>query len=312
MEIVFYEASHPPVKITFFTRGNAKDFVIIECKLIVNIWSARGMKSGLSQLDILENQSVFIIREAYSQFRNVAMLWSIGKDSTTLLWLVRKAFFGRIPFPVMHIDTTYKFKEIYDFRDTYTKEWDLELIIAKNKEAVREGVGPDKGKFRCCNELKTVALKHAIAERGFKALYLGIRRDEHGIRAKERVFSPRDEDFEWDYKNQPPELWDQYKTKAADEEHLRIHPLLGWREIDIWEYIKRENIPVVKLYFAEGGKRYRSIGCETCCEPVDSDADTIDKIIEELRTSRISERSGRAQDKEDDYMMQKLRSLGYM
>ena len=270
------------------------------------------MISGLSQLDRLENQSIFIIREAYSQFRNVVMLWSIGKDSTTLLWLVRKAFFGKIPFPVMHIDTTYKFKEIYEFRDKYTKEWDLKLIVAKNKEAVRKGVGPNKGKFRCCNELKTVALKQAIAERGFKALYLGIRRDEHGIRAKERVFSPRDEDFEWDYKNQPPELWDQYKTKAAEEEHLRVHPLLGWREIDVWEYIKRENIPAVKLYFARGGKRYRSIGCETCCEPVDSDADNIDKIIEELRTSRISERSGRAQDKEDDYMMQKLRSLGYM
>ena len=224
----------------------------------------------------------------------------------------QKSLFGRIPFPVMHIDTTYKFKEIYEFRDTYTKEWDLKLIVAKNKEAVRKGVGPNKGKFRCCNELKTVALKQAIAERGFKALYLGIRRDEHGIRAKERVFSPRDEDFEWDYKNQPPELWDQYKTKAAEEEHLRVHPLLGWREIDVWEYIKRENIPAVKLYFARGGKRYRSIGCETCCEPVDSDADNIDKIIEELRTSRISERSGRAQDKEDDYMMQKLRSLGYM
>ena len=270
------------------------------------------MKSGFSQLDILENQSIFIIREAYSQFRNVAMLWSIGKDSTTLLWLVRKAFLGRIPFPVMHIDTTYKFNEIYNFRYTYTKKWDLELIIANNKEAVKKGVGPDKGKFRCCNELKTVALKQTIAESGFKALYLGIRRDEHGIRAKERVFSPRDEDFEWDYKNQPPELWDQYKTKATDEEHLRVHPLLGWREIDIWEYIKRESIPVVDLYFAKGGKRYRSIGCETCCEPVESNADTIDKIIEELRTSRISERSGRAQDKEDDYMMQKLRSLGYM
>ncbi len=278
----------------------------------MTVWSTRDMISGLSQLDRLENQSIFIIREAYSQFRNVAMLWSIGKDSTTLLWLVRKAFFGRIPFPVMHIDTTYKFKEIYKFRDKYTKEWDLKLIIAKNKEAARKGIGPNKGKFKCCNELKTVALKQAIAEHGFKALYLGIRRDEHGIRAKERVFSPRNEDFEWDYKNQPPELWDQYKTKAAEEEHLRVHPLLGWREIDVWEYIKRENIPAVNLYFARGGKRYRSIGCETCCEPIDSDADTIDKIIEELRTSRISERSGRAQDKEDDYMMQKLRSLGYM
>lgn len=270
------------------------------------------MSPDFSQLDKLENQSIFIIREAYSQFRNVAMLWSIGKDSTTLLWLVRKAFFGVIPFPVIHIDTTYKFKQIYDFRDKYAKQWNLNLIIARNQQAIDNGMNPKKGKFRCCNELKTTALKQAIAKYRFKALYLGIRRDEHGIRAKERVFSPRDEDFQWDYKNQPPELWDQYKTKAAQEEHLRVHPLLGWREIDIWKYIKRENIPVVELYFAKNGKRYRSIGCQICCQPIDSNADTIDKIIEELRTSKISERSGRAQDKEDDYMMQKLRSLGYM
>ena len=270
------------------------------------------MDSAQIHLDKLENQSIYIIREAYSQFRDVAMLWSIGKDSTTLLWLVRKAFFGKIPFPVLHIDTTYKFKEIYDFREKYAKEWNLKLIIAKNDEAIKNGVGPTKGKFQCCNELKTVALKQAIAKQNFKALYLGIRRDEHGIRAKERVFSPRDEDFEWDYKNQPPELWDQYKTKTAQDEHIRVHPLLGWREVNIWEYIKRENIPVTDLYFAKDGKRYRSIGCETCCSPVDSQADTVDKIIEELKTSRISERSGRAQDKEDDYMMQKLRSLGYM
>jgi len=270
------------------------------------------MISKLSYLDKLESQSIFIIREAYSQFRNVAMLWSIGKDSTTLLWLIRKAFFGKVPFPILHIDTTYKFKQIYRFRDEYARQWGLNLLVAKNDEAVAKQMGPDKGKFQCCTELKTMALKQAIAKYGFRALYLGIRRDEHGIRAKERVFSPRDEDFEWDYKNQPPELWDQYKTKAADQEHLRIHPLLGWREIDVWEYIKRENIPVVELYFARNGKRYRSIGCECCCEPIDSEADTIDKIVEELKTSRVSERSGRAQDKEDDYMMQKLRSLGYM
>ncbi|MDP2912984.1 MAG: phosphoadenosine phosphosulfate reductase family protein, partial [Candidatus Omnitrophota bacterium] len=160
--------------------------------------------------------------------------------------------------------------------------------------------------------LKTDALKKTIGKYKFKALYLAIRRDEHGIRAKERIFSPRDEDFEWDYKNQPPELWDQYKSKAGEQEHLRIHPLLGWREIDIWEYIRREDIPIVSLYLARGGARYRSIGCECCCSPVPSDADTIDKIVEELKSSRISERSGRAQDKESAYIMQKLRSLGYM
>lgn len=266
----------------------------------------------MDHLSKLENQSVFIIREAYAQFGKVAMLWSIGKDSTTLLWMLRKAFFGKIPFPVVHIDTTYKFKEIYEFREKYAKEWDLNLIIAKNEEAVRRGICPEKGKLQCCTELKTNALRKAIGEYGFRALYLGIRRDEHGIRAKERIFSPRDDNFKWDYENQPPELWDQYKTQAKEEEHLRVHPLLGWQEIDVWEYIKRENIPVVSSYFAKGGKRYRSIGCETCCDPVDSDADTLDKIVEELKTSRISERSGRAQDKESAYIMQKLRSLGYM
>lgn len=266
----------------------------------------------MDRISKLENESIFIIREAYYQFRKVAMLWSIGKDSTTLLWLVRKAFYGQIPFPVMHLDTSYKFKEIYQFRDRFAKEWGLNLIIHKNESALEKGVSPNTGKLQCCTELKTNALKQALAKYKFRALYLGIRRDEHGIRAKERFFSPRDEDFEWNYKEQPPELWDQYKTKAKDEEHLRIHPLLGWTELDIWEYIKRENIPIVELYLAKNGKRFRSIGCETCCNPVDSDADSISKVVEELKTSKVSERSGRAQDKESAYMMQKLRSLGYM
>ena len=266
----------------------------------------------MEHLERLENQSIYIIREAYAEFRKVAMLWSIGKDSTTLLYLIRKAFFGKIPFPVVHIDTSFKFKEIYQFRDKYAKEWGLNLIIAKNEEALKRGVGPEKGKFNCCTELKTNALKQVINKYGFRALYLAIRRDEHGIRAKERIMSPRDEDFEWDYKNQPPELWDQFKTKAREEEHIRVHPMLGWREIDIWEYIRKEKIPIVSLYFAKQGRRYRSIGCECCCAPIESEADTLDKIIEELKTSKVSERSGRAQDKEDTYTMQKLRSLGYM
>lgn len=266
----------------------------------------------MDHLSKLESQSIFILREAYQQFKDVAMLWSIGKDSTTLLWLIRKAFYGKPPFPVLHIDTGYKFKEIYEFRDKYSKEWGLDLIVHKNQKVKDKGVSPHRGKLECCTELKTNALKDAIVERGFRALYLGIRRDEHGIRAKERVFSPRDEDFEWNYKEQPPELWDQYKTKAKNEEHLRVHPLLGWREIDVWEYIRKESIPIVSLYFAKRGKRYRSIGCETCCNPIDSNADTVDKIIEELKTTKVSERSGRAQDKESAYMMQKLRSLGYM
>src|SRR3989338_9075193 len=216
----------------------------------------------MDHIEELENKSIYIIRETYALYRKVGMLWSIGKDSTTLVWLMRKAFFGNIPFPIIHIDTTYKFSEIYEFRDRYSKEWGLNLLVAKNEEALAQGVGPTKGKFQCCTELKTNALKQFIKKNGFKAVYLAIRRDEHGIRAKERVFSPRDEDFAWNYKDQPPELWDQYKSKTVEEEHLRVHPLLGWREIDVWEYVKRENIPMVSLYLAGNGKRYRSIGCE--------------------------------------------------
>ncbi len=267
----------------------------------------------MDYLDELESKSIYVIREAYKQFRNIAMLWSIGKDSTTLLWMVRKAFYDRIPFPVLHIDTSYKFKEIYEYRDAKAKEWNLKLLVAKNDAALAAGMGPDAGnKLQCCTDLKTNALKMAIAKHRFKALLLGIRRDEHGIRAKERYFSPRDQDFHWDYKNQPPELWDQYKSKQSDEDHLRVHPMLHWTELDIWEYVKRENIPIVDLYFAKNGKRFRSIGCETCCGAVDSDASTIDTIVEELRTTTTAERAGRAQDKESAYIMQKLRSLGYM
>lgn len=270
------------------------------------------MEIIMNYLDRLENESIYIIREAYNQIKDIALLWSIGKDSTTLLWLIRKAFYGQIPFPIIHLDTGYKFKEIYQFRDTYAKEWNLNLIVHKNIEKIENGICPEIGKLECCTELKTNALKQIVKEKNFKALYLGIRRDEHGIRAKERFFSARDEDFEWNYKEQTPELWGQYKTKTGNEEHIRVHPLLGWTELDIWEYIQREHIPIVNLYFAKNGKRYRSIGCEPCCQPIDSEADVVEKIIEELKITTISERSGRAQDKESDYMMQKLRSLGYM
>jgi sulfate adenylyltransferase subunit 2 len=266
----------------------------------------------MDYLDELENKSIFIIREAYKQFHDIGVLWSIGKDSTTLVWLCRKAFYGKIPFPVIHIDTSYKFPEMYEFRDQKAREWGLKLLIAKNEQALAEGMCHEKGALKCCTALKTQALRDFINKKKLKAILLGIRRDEHGIRAKERYFSPRNQDFKWDYKNQPPELWDQYKSRSDEEQHIRVHPMLHWTELDIWMYIQREGIPVNPLYLAENGKRYRSLGCIPCCHPIDSDADTIEKIVEELKTTTVAERSGRSQDKEADYMMQKLRTLGYM
>jgi len=267
----------------------------------------------MDHLSELENRTIYILREAYSQFDRLGALWSVGKDSTALLWLCRKAFFGRIPFPVIHIDTTHKFPQMYTFRDMLVEKWGLNLMVSRNDEALAAGVGPHSGgKLECCDALKTQALKQFIAKHRFEGLLLGIRRDEHGIRAKERHFSPRDRQFRWNYEDQPPELWDQYTSEADQDVHLRVHPMLDWRELDIWLYIRRENIPVNELYFARDGKRYRSLGCRTCCEPVESDASTLDEIIAEIETGRTAERAGRAQDKEDAYTMQKLRSLGYM
>jgi len=260
----------------------------------------------------LENKSIYIIREAYAEFKKPAVLWSMGKDSTVNLWLCKKAFLGKIPFPVIHIDTGYKFKEMYDFRDKIAKEWDLDLIIVRNKSAIEKGFGPKNGKLECCTALKTDALKMCLEENGFDALILAIRRDEHGIRAKERVFSPRDTVFKWDYMNQPLEMWDQYQNVDEEGFHTRVHPILRWRELDVWEYIRQEGLPVNPLYFARNGKRYRSLGCEPCTSPIDSTASSVDEIIEELKTTKTAERSGRAQDKEKSFMMEKLRALGYM
>ena len=221
-------------------------------------------------------------------------------------------FYSGIGLPIELHNTGYKFPEIYEFRDRIAREWNLDLIVARNEEALRRGMSPEKGKLQCCTALKTEALKALIKERGFDALILAIRRDEHGIRAKERVFSPRDENFRWRYEDQPAEMWDLYVKPSEDFSHMRVHPLLHWTELDVWLYVKREGLPVNPLYFARNGKRYRSLGCMPCTVPIPSNASTIDEIIEELKTSKIPERAGRAQDKERAYMMQKLRSLGYM
>ena len=266
----------------------------------------------MNHLNKLENQSIYIIREAYKKFRDVGLLWSIGKDSSVLLWLIRKSFFGKVPFPCIHCDTTYKFKEIIDFRDKYAKEWGLNLIVGKNEEALANGMCPDKSKFECCTALKTKALQAIIDKHKFKALFVGIRRDEEGSRGKERYFSQRGGDFKWDYKDQLPELWSQFNTDFDDKTHVRVHPLLHWNEIDIWQYIKREKIPALSLYFSKNGKRYRSVGCECCCKPIDSDAKDVDEIIEELKKTDVTGRAGRLHDREAAYMMQKLRAQGFM
>ncbi|TAL17205.1 sulfate adenylyltransferase subunit 2 [bacterium] len=266
----------------------------------------------LDHLDELENQSIYIFREAYRKFENLAMLYSIGKDSTTMIHLARKAFFGRIPFPLVHVDTTYKYPEMIAYRDRMAGEWEANLIVGKNEEAIKAGMGPEKGRLVCCEALKTQGLSKVIDEHGYKGLFLGIRRDEEGSRAKERVFSPRDKNFEWAYKDQPPELWDQFNTSFREDTHIRIHPILGWTELNVWEYIQREKIEICPLYFAREGKRFRSLGCMPCTGPIISDADSVEKIIEELKTLRTPERAGRAQDQENAYAMQKLRAKGYM
>jgi sulfate adenylyltransferase subunit 2 len=267
----------------------------------------------MDHLAELESASIYIVREAYARYKNIGLLWSMGKDSTALLWMCRKAFYGEIPFPVIHIDTGYKFPEMYAFRDQLAREWGLDLRVARNETAIAAGMGPHAGaKLDCCHQLKTQALKDYLAGARLSAILLAIRRDEHGIRAKERYFSPRDADFTWRYQEQPPELWDQWKSSTAGADHVRVHPMLHMTELDIWRYIQREGIPVNGLYFTREGQRYRSLGCACCCAPSASEAATLDAIIAELEITTVSERSFRAQDKEDAYTMQKLRSLGYM
>ncbi|TCT14245.1 sulfate adenylyltransferase subunit 2 [Natranaerovirga pectinivora] len=266
----------------------------------------------MDHLDHLEAQSIFILREAYKHFGKLGMLWSVGKDSTVLLWLAKKAFFGHCPFPFIHVDTKYKIPEMIEFRDRTAKEYNLDLIVHSNEEALANGMGPEHGRMVCCKALKTEGLTQVTKKYEFEGLILGIRRDEEGSRSKERIFSERNSESEWDYTDQPPELWDQFKTDFKKGNHIRVHPILHWNELDIWEYIKRENIPLVDLYFAKDGKRYRSLGCAPCTTPIESTASNIDEIIEELKNTKQSERSGRAQDQEMAHAMQKLRKDGYM
>ncbi len=297
------------------------------------------MSKTMDKLDSLEAQSVYILREAYREFKSLVMLWSIGKDSTVLLWLARKAFFGHVPFPLVHIDTNYKIPEMIKYRDELALKWKLNMVVGQNKAALEaKKTYPDGAldRIACCKALKTDALKNTLSgawpryrmnhnlrkyeldtnTEPYTGVIVGARADEEGSRSKERYFSPRDRNSDWDVGDQPPELWNQFKTDFAPGTHVRVHPLLDWTELNIWEYIERENIPVVPLYFDHGdGKRYRSLGCYPCTFPVESTAKNVHDIVEELKTGKfknIAERSGRAQDKEDGGGLETLRKEGYM
>jgi sulfate adenylyltransferase subunit 2 len=266
----------------------------------------------MNHLESLEANSIYILREAYRNLGKLGLLWSIGKDSTVLLWLAKKAFFGHCPFPFIHVDTSYKIPEMITYRDKVAKELGLDMIVHQNKEALAQGMGPSKGRLVCCRALKTDALAQMTKEHGFDGLIVGVRRDEEGSRSKERVFSERNLDDEWDHTRQPPELWGQFKTEFPKGHHIRVHPLLEWNELDIWRYIEKEEIPVIDLYFTKNHERYRSLGCAPCTGRIRSEASTVAEIVAELENTKVSERSGRAQDQEDAYAMQKLRQDGYM
>jgi sulfate adenylyltransferase subunit 2 len=306
------------------------------------------MMPEIGHLRLLEAESIHIMREVASEFQRPVMLYSIGKDSSVLLRLAQKAFHpAPIPFPLLHIDTTYKFREMIEFRDRYTAEIGAKLIVYTNREAIDDGANPFRlGTQRCCGVLKTKALLDGLRQGdglqagGFDAAIGGARRDEEKSRAKERIFSFRDEKGQWDPKNQRPELWNLFNARIHPGESLRIFPLSNWTEMDIWQYIHAENIPIVPMYFAQerevlvrgeslilpeqpfipmlpGEKlqrvrcRMRSLGCSPCTGAIRSDADTIPKIIEELVSFRRSERENRVIDHDQDGSMEIKKREGY-
>lgn len=275
----------------------------------------------MDHLDRLESESIYILREAFRATGKLAMLWSFGKDSGVMVHLARKAFFGQVPFPLIHCDTGLEFKEAYEFRDRYAVKWGVDLITHPCPPLEKtDATLPHAARVAA---RKTLGLKEVMEKYGFTGIISGIRRDEEPTRAKERVFSHRDKEGGWDVRNQAPEFWGYYNAAAG--ESLRVHPLLHWAEIDIWRYIAREKIPVVPLYFAKpygrfegrdfGGRmmRFRSIGESGITWPVESQAKTLAAVINELLDVRTSERSGRPMGAdEDESSFERLRADGYM
>lgn len=300
------------------------------------------MSYSLSHLKALEAESIHIIREVAAEFRNPVMLYSIGKDSSVMVRLAEKAFApGKVPFPLMHIDSMWKFREMVEFRDAYAKEHNWNLIVEYNKKAYEEGVGPFTHGSKVHTDLmKTQALLQALKKHGFDAAFGGARRDEEKSRAKERIFSFRNEFQQWDPKNQRPELWDIYNSRVHKGESIRVFPLSNWTELDIWQYIRLENIPIVPLYYAKERPcveidgnlimadderlpkellpqvknrmvRFRTLGCWPLTGAVESEAATIEEIVEEMMTTTKSERTTRVIDFDQEASMEQKKREGY-
>ena len=301
-----------------------------------------GMTWRISHLQALEAESIHIIREVAAEFQRPVMLYSIGKDSSVMVRLAQKAFHpGPVPFPLLHVDTTYKFKEMIEFRDQFTAELGVKLIVHSNTVALEAGANPFRlGTERCCGLLKTQSLLDALREGNFDAAFGGARRDEEKSRAKERIFSFRDRLGQWDPKNQRPELWSLFNGRVEPGESIRVFPLSNWTELDVWQYIHMEKIPIVPLYFAKerhmlvrgnslilleldfvqprAGDRFewvkcrmRSLGCSPCTGAIRSDADSIPKIIAELVEVRNSERENRVIDHDREGSMELKKREGY-
>ena len=299
------------------------------------------LQGRLGHVERLEAESIYILREAVAEFSRPVMLYSIGKDSSVMLRLAQKAFYpGKIPFPLLHIDTSYKFPEMIEFRDSYAREIGAELIVHQNREALDRGANPfTLGTQRCCGLLKTKSLLDALSAGGFDAAFGGARRDEEKSRAKERVYSFRDAHGQWDPKNQRPELWNLFNSRIEKSESIRVFPLSNWTELDVWLYIHAEGIPIVPLYYARerqvvirhgsivliyspdellpGEKvqtlkcRMRSLGCVPCTGAIRSEADTVPRIIEEMISFRRSERENRAIDHDEEGSMELKKREGY-
>jgi sulfate adenylyltransferase subunit 2 len=296
----------------------------------------------MTNLDSLEAESIHILREVAACFEKPVLLYSIGKDSSVLVRLCQKAFYpGKIPFPLLHVDTSYKFPEMIQFRDEFTKSIGADLHVHRNEKAIAEGANPfDLGTPACCGLLKTQALLTALKSGPYDAAIGGARRDEEKSRAKERIFSFRDPVGQWDPKVQRPELWNLYNTRVSHGESIRVFPISNWTEMDVWHYIYRENIPIVPMYFAREREvyvsgnqliepivlpesrrsqmklervlcRYRSLGCSPCTGAIRSSATTLPEIIEEMVGVRESERANRVIDHDSDSSMEKKKREGY-